>query len=339
MREAADLLVSSGLAKLGYVFLNVDDCWAALNRTTAGTVQADPVSFPSGMKALADYAHSKQLYFGLYSDAGTETCQGRPGSLGYERNDVDSYVSWGVNYLKYDNCHNQNLPAIARYQRMADVLNALPADQSLFWSLCEWGREDPATWAPSMGGNSWRTTVDIKAVWQSIVHNIHLNDQWAKYAGPHHWNDPDMLEVGVGHLTEEQERTHFSLWCIAKAPLLIGADLANIRPSSFAILGNTEAIAVNQDPLGVQGTRVQVNSDHTEVWSGPLEDGSFAVVLVNLGVVPQSITLDLSAFGAGPFQIRDLWQHTLVASHYTATTFTVKGVKKDDCRFLRISRT
>uniref|UniRef100_A0A6B2L5P5 Alpha-galactosidase n=1 Tax=Arcella intermedia TaxID=1963864 RepID=A0A6B2L5P5_9EUKA len=233
----------------------MDDCWAA-SRDSNGVIVPDP-GFPDGIKPLADYAHSLGLKFGLYSDAGTNTCAGRPGSLGHEKTDADTYASWGVDYLKYDNCNTDGTPPETRYPVMRDALNA--TGRAIFYSMCEWGVDNPALWAPEVG-NSWRTTGDISNSWQSMLSNIDQNDHWWQYAKPGAWNDPDMLEIGNGALSYDESVAHFSLWALAKAPLLIGCDITQLSSDTLKILTAPEVIAVNQDPLGVQGHKVRSTS-------------------------------------------------------------------------------
>jgi len=258
IKNTIDALVDTGLAKVGYKYVNLDDCWQS-GRTSDGKIVVDP-RFPHGIKPLADYAHSKGLKFGLYSDAGTNTCQGRPGSLGYEEIDAKTYAEWGVDYLKYDNCYNGGTKPEVRYPPMRDALNK--SGRHIFFSMCEWGVDSPAKWARTVG-NSWRTTGDISDSWQSMTNIIDENDQWADYAQPGGWNDPDMLEVGNGGMTTEEYRTHFSLWALAKAPLIIGCDITKMSADTKEILMNTEVIAVNQDPLGVQGRKVAHKASST----------------------------------------------------------------------------
>ncbi|XP_059661626.1 alpha-galactosidase-like isoform X4 [Cornus florida] len=214
IRETADAMVSSGLAAVGYEYINLDDCWAELNRDSQGNLVPKASTFPSGIKALADYVHSKGLKLGIYSDAGNLTCSNTmPGSLGYEEQDAKTFASWGIDYLKYDNCNSNNMGPKERYHKMSKAL--LSSGRPIFFSLCEWGEEDPATWAVKIG-NSWRTTGDIEANWGSITSRADQNDKWASYAGPGGWNDPDMLEVGNGRMTEAEYRSHFSIWALAK---------------------------------------------------------------------------------------------------------------------------
>lgn len=248
IKRSADKILELGLDKLGYKYVNIDDCWNLKERDSLGHMQADPQAFPSGMKAMGDYIHSKGLKFGIYSSAGQYTCQERSASLYNEEIDAMDWASWGVDYLKYDNCFNQNVPAIERYTRMHDAL--MKTGRDIFYSICNWGMESTYQWAPKIG-NSWRTTMDIKDLWASIQYNFKQNDLVYEAAGPSGWNDPDMLEIGNGGLTEEQEKTHFALWAVAKAPLIIGCDLDKISQSSFNIITNKELIDINQDELGV----------------------------------------------------------------------------------------
>eukprot|EP01123_Difflugia_compressa_P003769 TRINITY_DN15076_c0_g1_i2.p1 TRINITY_DN15076_c0_g1~~TRINITY_DN15076_c0_g1_i2.p1 ORF type:complete len:529 (-),score=89.40 TRINITY_DN15076_c0_g1_i2:110-1654(-) len=252
IKSTISVITTSGLAAAGYKYVNLDDCWAGY-RDSEGYIHPDNKSFPNGLTPLADYAHQLGLHFGVYSDAGTNTCAGRPGSLNYEHQDASSYASWGVDYLKYDNCYDTGIPPQTRYPKMRDALNA--TGRPIYFSMCEWGVNNPATWAPDVG-NSWRTTGDISDSWQSMTSRIDLNDQWWSYAAPGGWNDPDMLEVGNGGMTNTEYVSHFSLWAISKAPLLIGCDITKMTAETLAILTAPEVIAINQDPLGKQGHKV-----------------------------------------------------------------------------------
>eukprot|EP01114_Cavostelium_apophysatum_P003219 TRINITY_DN129_c0_g3_i2.p1 TRINITY_DN129_c0_g3~~TRINITY_DN129_c0_g3_i2.p1 ORF type:complete len:401 (+),score=44.94 TRINITY_DN129_c0_g3_i2:79-1281(+) len=290
VRDAADQLVNSGLASLGYVYVNVDDCWA-WKRDSNGVVIADPESFPSGMQALADYVHSKGLLFGLYSDAGHHTCAGRPGSLGYEAIDAKTYASWGVDYLKYDNCNASLTDSPQdRYFTMKEALNA--TGTPILFSMCEWGVASPWTWAQDIG-NSWRTDSDIGYGFDSTIRALDNQIGLSPYAGPGGWNDPDMLQVG---LTYAEQRSQFALWCLLKAPLLI----SEIPPESLPILSSKELIAVSQDTLGVQGDLIY-QLGPVQIWSGPLSDGSRVVVMFNRHTdysdYNETITVDFSALG------------------------------------------
>eukprot|EP01100_Stratorugosa_tubuloviscum_P003332 TRINITY_DN1801_c1_g1_i3.p1 TRINITY_DN1801_c1_g1~~TRINITY_DN1801_c1_g1_i3.p1 ORF type:complete len:353 (-),score=165.89 TRINITY_DN1801_c1_g1_i3:106-1164(-) len=306
IKETADAIVQTGLGAAGYRYINLDDCWQ-ISRSENGTIIADSQNFPSGIAALADYIHSRGLLFGLYSDAGEKTCQGRPGSLGYEQIDAQTYASWNVDYLKYDNCYNNNIPPKQRYPPMRDALNS--TGRPIFYSLCEWGEDDPATWAGDVG-NSWRTTGDISDNWNSMLSIIKENDKWWKYAGPGGWNDPDMLEVGNGGMTQTEYRSHFSLWAISKAPLIIGCDVTNISKYSLSILSAKEVIAINQDSLGIQGHIVNQTTNY-QVWTGPLTNNTVAMLLFNPSSKSTSITAwwnDLGIDSTKPYYVRDVWQ-------------------------------
>ncbi|XP_022725468.1 alpha-galactosidase-like [Durio zibethinus] len=314
IKETADAMVSSGLAAVGYTYINLDDCWGELNRDSRGNLVPKASTFPSGIKALADYVHSKGLKLGIYSDAGTQTCsKTMPGSLGHEEQDAKSFALWGVDYLKYDNCANTGISPKERYRKMSKAL--LDSGRPIFFSLCEWGEEDPATWAPGIG-NSWRTTEDIKDSWESMTSIADRNDKWASYAQPGAWNDPDMLEVGNGGMTTEEYRCHFSIWALAKAPLLIGCDIRSMGNVTFELLSNKEVIAVNQDKLGVQGKKVKKDGD-LEVWAGPLTNKKVAMVLWNRGSALANITAYWPDIGLKPSTIvdaQDLWAHSTETS-------------------------
>jgi alpha-galactosidase len=306
LQQTAEAFISLGLDKLGYKYVNVDDCWAK-SRDKNGTIQPDTKAFPD-FEGLIENIHSKGLLFGLYSDAGTNTCAGRPGSLGYEDNDAKVYAEWKVDYLKYDNCNSNHTSPEIRYPVMRDALNR--TGRSIFYSMCEWGVDDPANWAPKVG-NSWRTTGDIRDSWDSMIAKADLNNMWADKAGPGAWNDPDMLEIGNGHMSSIEYQTHMSLWCLMKAPLLIGCDLGSIGDEDLKILTNPEVIAINQDTMGVQGKKLKT-VNNTEVWGGPLEGGSYVMLLLNKGLPDTAnVTGMWTDFGlaAGSLaKVRDLWK-------------------------------
>lgn len=195
------------------------------------------------------------------------TCEGRAGSLRYEEKDVQDYVEWGVDFFKYDNCFNEGIPSKERYITMRNALQK--ADRPIFFSICNWGLEDVTEWGPKVG-NSWRTAGDIAPTWSSVKYNFEMNQLHPEVAGPGAWNDPDMLEVGNHGLTHAEERTHFALWSIVKAPLIIGCDLNTVSEESLAILKNRDLIALNQDPLGKQAVCVQgCGSKDIEVFGAP----------------------------------------------------------------------
>ncbi|XP_007036954.2 PREDICTED: alpha-galactosidase [Theobroma cacao] len=317
IKETADAMEARGLAKLGYKYVNLDDCWGEPSRDAKGNLVSKASNFPSGMKALAYYVHSKGLKLGIYSDAGTKTCsRTMPGSLDHEEQDAKTFASWGVDYLKYDNCENYGITPRERYHRMSEAL--LSTGRPIFFSICEWGREHPATWAPDIG-NSWRTSGDVRDNWDSMIVRADRNDEWASYAGPGGWNDPDMLEVGNGGMTVDEYRSHFSIWAIAKAPLIIGCDIRTMDNDTYEILSNEDVIAVNQDKLGVQGKKVK-RDGHLEVWAGPLSDNKVAVVLWNRGSRKANVTALWSDIGLQPtvaVKARDLWTHS--------TEYSLKG--------------
>ena len=320
VEQTAHAFIAYGLDKIGYEYVNIDDCWAK-SRDSNKVVVPDPVAFPD-FQGMIDYVHSKGLKFGLYSDAGTMTCAKRPGSLGYEEIDANTYAKWKVDYLKYDSCNDENLPAQQRYTAMRDALNK--TGRPIFYSLCNGGREGVTTWGPSVG-NSWRTTGDISDSWDSMIQRADRNNNDSNSSGPGSWNDPDMLEVGNGHMSSTEYETHFSLWCLMKAPLLIGCDLAKIDKDSLRILTNPEVIAVSQDKMGVQGTKRKTDGTN-EVWAGPLEGGAYAVVLLNRGTATANITASWSDFGVDTSKeadVRDLWQMKDLGNMKGSVTATV----------------
>jgi alpha-galactosidase len=332
IRQMADAMVKSGMKDAGYQYVVIDDCWQ-VSRDKNGNIVADPQRFPSGIKALADYVHGLGLKFGIYSDAGSKTCAGRPGGLGHEYQDALQYAAWGLDYLKYDWCNTTSQDAQASY---ANIRNALTASgRPIVLSICEWGTAKPWLWGKAVGGNLWRTTGDINDKWETkkkeplgMLDILDLQEGLESFASPGHWNDPDMLEVGNGGMTTPEYQAHFSLWSILAAPLMAGNDLRNMTPEIRAILTNKEVLAVNQDPLGIEGRRVR-KEDDLEVWARPLQDGSRAVVLLNRGAGEKEITVSWENLGypahlsAG---VRDLWKgsdlgqvkgkfSTAVASH------------------------
>ena len=253
IRHTIDALNSSGLIELGYNYINLDDCWQK-SRDSKGRILPDPKAFPNGIKPLVDYAHSKGLKFGLYSDAGLYTCERRRGSLNYEEIDAKTYAQWGVDYLKYDNCFNKGLPSLNRYKIMGDAL--AKSGRNIFYSICNWGLDNVTSWGKKIG-NSWRTTEDIKDNWKSMIRIIDINNKYYEYASPGGWNDPDMLEVGNGGMSLDEYRVHFGLWAISKAPLIIGCNIINMTKEIKDILTNPEVIAINQDSLGQQGRKIK----------------------------------------------------------------------------------
>src|SRR3984957_1576406 len=321
IKGMADAVVKSGLKDAGYVYVNIDDCWQ-VRRDAHGDIVPDPQRFPHGMKAVGDYIHSLGLKFGVYSDAGSQTCGKRPGGLGHEYQDAIQYAAWGVDYLKYDWCSTTTQDAKASYANMREALDA--SGRPIVLSICEWGTAKPWLWGKEVGGNLWRTTGDIKDrgagqdKWPdgTCCSNgmLAIVDQQVglqSFAGPGHWNDPDMLEVGNGGMTDAEYRAHFSLWAILAAPLIAGNDLRDMRPEIRDILTDKEVIAVDQDSLGREGDRVWKNGD-LEVWAKQLVDGSRAVVLLNRGNAEARISVNWQDLGYPEHlsaSVRDLWQH------------------------------
>ena len=296
--KAADEIVASGMKDAGYVYIVIDDCWQLDHRDSLGFIIPDLERFPSGMKALADYIHSKGLKFGVHSCAGSKSCAGYPGSRGHEYQDAITYASWGVDYLKYDWCNTEGLNAEGAYTTMRDALYS--ARHPVVFSLCEWGNNKPWEWGEKVG-HLWRTTGDIincfdcvvdHGTWKSwgVLPILDKQDELRKYAGPDHWNDPDMLEVGNG-MTVSEDRAHFSLWCMLAAPLIAGNDLDNMSDEIKKILTNKEVIAVDQDPLGVQGFKF-ISNPKIEVLFKPLVNGDWAMCVLNRSLTSQRFSFD-----------------------------------------------
>jgi alpha-galactosidase len=314
IKSAADAMVSTGMRDAGYEFVVIDDCWQ-VSRDENGNIIPDAKRFPSGMKALGDYIHGKGLKFGIYSDAGTGTCQNRPGSRGYEFQDARQYAAWGVDYLKYDWCNSGKQNSEASYWMMSQALKK--SGRPIVFSLCEWGSTKPWLWAKDIG-NLWRTTGDIADKWSApagkedglgVVQILDLEDGIESYAGPGHWNDPDMLEVGNGGMNNTEYRAHFSMWALLAAPLMAGNDIRDMTQEIRDILTNKEVIAIDQDPAGLQGRRVRKDGD-LEVWSKQLADGGRAVALLNRGGSQASMAVNWTDIGYPErlsATVRDLW--------------------------------
>ena len=320
IRDSADQIVASGMKDAGYTYVNIDDTWEG-KRDATGVLHTNE-KFPD-MKALADYVHSKGLKIGIYSGPGTKTCAGYPASLGHEEQDAQLYASWGIDYLKYDLCSfipdvlekqapndkaEQMRIMIAAYDKMSKALKA--TGRPIVFSLCQYGWDAPWEWAPALGGNLWRTTGDIDPHWDRIYTILEQQDGLAKYSGPGHWNDPDMLEVGNGKLSVAENRAHFSMWAMLAAPLLAGNDLPHMKPEIKAILTNSDVIAIDQDKLGKQGTRAYSDGE-VEVWTRHLSGGALAVAVLDAGDTRYSthpFHLDLAKLGLhGPQKGKNLW--------------------------------
>ncbi|MGH9656033.1 MAG: glycoside hydrolase family 27 protein [Bryobacteraceae bacterium] len=339
VREEANAMVSSGMKAAGYTYINIDACWQG-KRDAKGFIHPNK-RFPN-MKALADYVHSKGLKLGIYSSPGPQTCGQRyggyfPGSYKHEDQDAETYAKWGIDYLKYDWCSGRKVykpsQMHAAYRKMYRALRK--SHRPIVYSLCQYGREDVWKWGAAVGGNLWRTTGDIKDNWSRMSHiGFDLQVGLAKYAGPGHWNDPDMLEVGNGGMTATEDRTHMSLWAMLAAPLIAGNDLRHMTSETLKILTNREVIAVDQDPLGREGYPVERykagkklliretlplprrstvelgGGDDQEVWVKPLSGGAMAVALFNRATTPARIKVQWSDIGMhGALEVRDLWAH------------------------------
>jgi len=325
IRETADAMATSGMKDAGYQYVNIDDCWQG-QRDSRGFIQPDPKKFPSGMKALADYVHSKGLKLGIYSDAGAKTCAGRPASRGHEYQDALTYAEWGVDYLKYDWCGCEDLNGKGAYTTMRDALHA--AGRPIVFSMCEWGQNKPWLWAKGVS-QLWRTTGDIyscfdckknQGTWYAwgVLQILDMQQGLREYAGPGHWNDPDMLEVGNG-MSVNEDRAHFSMWCMLAAPLISGNDLKHMSKETSEILMNKEVIAVDQDRLGIEGLKYSTR-DNIEIWFKPLADDAWAMCVLNRGTAPEKFTFDWNTekvsddfskrdarFGTTTYGLRDLW--------------------------------
>ncbi len=301
VRAQADAMVASGMKAAGYEHVNIDDCWQG-QRDAQGFIRPNE-RFPD-MKALAEYVHSKGLKLGIYSSPGPKTCAGYEGSSGHEEQDAQTYAAWGVDYLKYDWCSAAG-DQRAAYAKMRDALRK--TGRPIVYSLCQYGVERVWSWGASVGGNLWRTTGDITDHYDRMSLIGFGQNGLERFAGPGHWNDPDMLEIGNGGMTDDEYRTHMSLWCLLAAPLLAGNDLTKMTPATLAILTNPEVIAVDQDPAGIQGHRLRQEGP-LEVWMKPLADGSKAVGLFNRSSSGASLTVEFRELGISDSStVRDLW--------------------------------
>ncbi len=331
IREITDAMVTSGMKDAGYRYIVIDDCWHGV-RDSLGFIHPNPQRFPSGMKALADYIHSKGLKFGIYSCAGDKTCGGYPGSRGHEYQDAITYAQWGVDYLKYDWCNNEGLNSVGAYTTMRDALYA--AGRPVVFSLCEWGDTKPWEWAKDVG-HLWRITGDITncfdcevnhGSWSSwgIIKTIEQRKGIRQFAGPDHWNDPDMMEVGRG-MTQNEDRAHFSMWAMLAAPLIAGNDVRNMKKETIEILTNKEVIAVDQDSLGVEALKFNDNDDGVEVWVKPLKNDDWGICFLNKSNQKKKIDFDWSNnyisddiskkslnIKDNTFTVRDLWAKKVI---------------------------
>lgn len=322
VREIADALVSTGLRDAGFIYVNIDDGWQ-WKRDEQGVLQPNP-NFPD-MKALADFVHSKGLKIGIYSSPGPTTCGGFTGSYGHEEIDARTWAAWGFDYLKYDWCSasrvwkDEDMQAV--YQRMGEALRK--AGRPIVYALCQYGRNKVQEWGPKVGGNLWRTTGDIRDQWASMERIGFSQSDLAPYAGPGHWNDPDMLEIGNGGMTSDEYRTHFSLWSLVASPLLAGNDIRNMDDMTRSILLNKEVIAINQDRLGKAASRISQQGE-TEVWARPLDKGAWAVGLFNRRAAATEVSVQWAALKlSGKWKVRDLWAHADLGSQAEGFSATV----------------
>ena len=332
VKGIADTMEKNGMKDAGYEYIVIDDCWMTKDRDKDGNLVADPAKFPHGMKALAKYVHDKGFKFGLYNCAGSQTCAGFPGGMGHEYQDARIYASFDIDYLKYDWCSTGTRNAQEAYTTMRDALYA--AGRPIVFSMCEWGTSKPWNWAKDTG-HLWRTTGDIYACydcktrwssgWKVIADFQATNTELINAAGPGHWNDPDMLEVGVGDMTLAENRAHFSIWCMMAAPLIAGNDVRSMKPEILQILTNKEVIAVDQDKLGKQGFRWYGDSVY-EIWLKFLSDGDLAVCVMNVTEEERDISITWSHIGEVPKNaaVRDLWQHKDLGNVADMPTFSRK---------------
>lgn len=347
--SAAKAIKAEGLDKLGYTYINIDDCWQAPHRGPNNEPLAHPEKFPNGIKHLSDQIHELGLKLGIYSDAGTYTCGQKFGSLGYETNDAQAYAEWGVDYLKYDNCYNEGLsgtPAISadRYRKMRDALNS--TGRPIVYSLCQWGEDQVWNWGATIA-NSWRMSGDIYDNFDrpddrcpcpdssapcplagfhcSAMNILEKAAGLGQKAGAGGWNDLDMLEVGNGGMSYDEYVTHFSMWALVKSPLILGNDVTKMSAETKSIISNKQVIDINQDSAHSAGYRVWKKSGpngregNLQLWKSYLSDGAFALAFVNAS--PHQIgryALSLSEFfideGRWPmtrtWAVQDLWNST-----------------------------
>jgi alpha-galactosidase len=307
--ESAEALVETGMRDAGYRYVVIDDGWMAPERDRNGDLVADPAKFPGGIARLADRIHELGLRFGIYTDAGTKTCQGLPASLGYEFRDTRRFAQWGVDYVKVDWCHTDGLGPRACYAKWAMAIHA--ARRPIVLSICEWGRARPWEWAGTLG-HLWRTCWDIQPEWSSVTTILDRQADLHEYSGPDHWNDPDMLEVGNG-LTSSEDRAHFALWAMLAAPLMAGNDLRQMSGDIRAILTAPEIVAIDQDARGMQARRVRSDGE-IDVWVRGLAGArTFAIGLLNRASQDRELRFGLDELGFAATEVvrvRDLWRRS-----------------------------
>jgi len=345
IKEMADAIVNSGMAAAGYEYIIIDDLWQG-KRDTNGILQPDKSKFPNGMKALADYVHSKGLKLGIYSDAAERTCGGAVASYGHEARDARVFAEWGIDYLKYDYCNApaEKDSAVVRYKRMANAIRE--TGREMVFAICEWGQREPWKWGAEVGGQLWRTTWDIRDTWQSnkydsghagIYNVLQRQAGLEEFSGPGRWNDPDMLVVGLNGkgkssshggakgCTLEEYKSQMSMWCLLNAPLIASNDIRTMSKEINAILTNDEAIALNQDKLGKQAALIYKNSGF-EYWAKPLSDGSLALGILNRDNKETETSFQLKDIGLkGKQMVRDLWMHQEMGFFTKAISLKVPG--------------
>ncbi|MFT3738511.1 MAG: glycoside hydrolase family 27 protein [Breznakibacter sp.] len=348
LMETADAMVASGMRDAGYRYIVIDDCWQ-VGRDADGNIIVDSIGFPNGIRALADYIHGRGLKLGIYSCAGSLTCQGRPGSRGYQFQDARQYARWGIDYLKYDWCSNEGQNAEAAYKTMHDALMA--TGRPIVFSICEWGESQPWKWGKGIG-HLWRVSPDIRDCFQcrfdwggvGVLDIIDTMADLYPYAGPGHWNDAEMLEIGNGGMTKNEYIAHFSMWAMLAAPLMAGNDIRQMDKDVLEILTNKEVIAVNQDIKGEQARRFMDMGDH-EVWAKPLESGEVAVCFLNRSDRTWELDYDWKkqtmyfatdvSIHKHEYTIRDLWQHKTIG---TTASRTKMSVPSHGILMVRLSR-
>jgi len=329
MREMTDAIVSSGMNNIGYEYIVLDDCWQ-IGRNPDGTIIADSIQFPSGIKSLADYVHSKGLKFGIHTCGGRLSCNSRPGSHGYEVTDADTYARWGVDFVKYDWCFSEGIEQVKAYTDMSTAL--ANSGRPIVFSMCEWGGSRPWTWAKNVG-HLWRTTGDIQDCWDcktdwggfGWTSILDMQVGLEKFAGPGHWNDPDMLEVGNGKMKNNEYIAHFSFWCLLAAPLMAGNDLRSMSDSTKMILTNQNAININQDKLGIQGSKIFDEGDF-EIWSKKLSNNETAIIFFNRNWKENTFNINWKQLGIRRnSQLFDIWKNAEVGDTNANLQLTIPG--------------
>lgn len=361
VKSIADAMVKEGLVDLGYNHIFIDDGWQG-GRDNRNNIIPDPKKFPSGIKALADYLHSKDIKLGIYSDAAQLTCAGYTGSFGFEEQDAKTFADWGVDYLKYDYCGapQDRKTAIKRYTKMAKALQK--SGREIVFSVCEWGQREPWFWAKEAGGQLWRTTYDVRDKWSAnapqgtklhkegigygILDILEINAKLNEYAGPGGWNDADMLVVGLhgksgpskhqggSGATNIEYQSQMSLWSLMAAPLMISNDLRNMDETTRSILTNQDMIAIDQDSLGIQGERL-INENNWQVFVKPLEDGNYAIGILNTAEDTRNFNVEIASLGLnGKYRLFDVWSK----KNYKKTKVLNFDVQSHETRVFKLTK-